>query len=99
MGFFCCCCCCCCSVEADSLRTNVSFFLMAMPPTTLTVSAAAALPPLAPTAALDLLFWPNEAGGVLVANTGGVLDPKEEGEVSGVRGDEEPAEPVDDGKL
>ena len=40
------------------------------------------------------LFWPNEAGDVFVANTGGVLDPKDGGVLSGVRGDEEPAEPV-----
>ena len=40
------------------------------------------------------LFWPNEAGDVFVANTGGVLDPKDGGVLNGVRGDEEPAEPV-----
>ena len=87
-----------CSV--DSRRTNVSFFLIAIPPT-LAVSAdeaaaAAAFPPLTTTAPRDLLdaAWPKEEGGVLVANTGGVLDPKDGGVLSGVRGEEEPAEPV-----
>ena len=88
-----------CSV--DALRTNVSFFLIAIPPTVAVsadeaASAAAAFPPLTTTAPRDLLdaAWPKEEGGVLVANTGGVLDPKEGGVLSGVRGDEEPAEPV-----
>ena len=84
-----------CSV--DALRTNVSFFLIAIPPTVAVSAdeAAAAFPPLTTTAPRDLLAaWPKEEGGVLVANTGGVLDPKDGGVLSGVRGDEEPAEPV-----
>ena len=45
------------------------------------------------------LFWPNEAGDVLVANTGGVLDPKEGGVERGVRGEEDPAEPEGDNNV
>ena len=72
---------------------------MQQPPTVAVVSAvaaAAAFPPLTTTAPplVLLLPCPNEEGGVLVANTGGVLDPKDDGGVlSGVRGDPDPAEP------